>query len=51
MKFIVFVGVGRMAVCLFIQGGISRVYLDGAVVGGGGVNHTAGTTFVAFYII
>ena len=47
-KFSLLVGVGQMAICLFIQGGISRVYLDGK--DDGDVNHAAGTAFVAFYI-
>ena len=41
-------GVGRMAGCLFIEGGISKVYLDDAV--DEDVNHTAGTALVELYI-
>jgi hypothetical protein len=47
-KFSLLVGVGQMFVCLFIQGGIARVYLDGH--DDGDVNTAAGTAFVAFYI-
>jgi len=47
-KFSLLVRIGQMAICLFIQGGISRTCLDN--VPDGDVNHAAGTAFVAFYI-
>lgn len=47
-KFSLLVGIGQMAICLFIEGAISRVYLDNTP--DGQVNTAAGTAFVAFYI-